>query len=314
MGVCTPQGSLIADLFWASSGLEPPWCVCARYLASSTHPGGAQVPTWPQDPLWAPLARTEQGQRGVLGRGAWGKGAWNDCPRAEAPRDVPRGSGLSGTGGPGAHIAPELHGMARHCTAPWLSTALPSTAQFGTTCMVWHRSSQGTAQLRTALHGTTRHSLALFGTAQHSLALRGTAQHPSHAQHPWPCLALPCSHQHRTARHGTKPLALAAALVARRCMARLGSAWHSLVLPRAVLHGLAPLSCTQHGSARLSTAGLSLAVPQPHTGLLALAHLGLAQLAGHGTARFGSAWFILVQHGLARLVLPWLGTAHHAMP
>lgn len=314
MGVCTPQGSLIADLFWASSGLEPPWCVCARYLASSTHPGGAQVPTWPQDPLWAPLARTEQGQRGVLGRGAWGKGAWNDCPRAEAPRDAPRGSELSGTGGLRAHIAPELHGTARHCTAPPHRPALHSLAPrawFGTG---HHRARHSSALHCMALHGTARHGLALFGTAQHSLALHGTAQHPGHAQHPWPCLAWPCSHHHRTAWHGTKPLALAAALVARHCVARLSSAWHNLVLPRAVLHGLAPLSCTQHGSAQLSTAGLSLAVPQPHTGLLALAHLGLAQLAGHGTARFGSAWFILVQHGLARRVLPWLGTAHHAMP
>lgn len=304
MGVCTPQGSLIADSFWASSGSEPPWCVCARYLAASTHPEGAQVPTWPQDPLRAPLARTEQGQRGVwgVGRGVWVSSV--TAPEQRHPEMSPGGQGSVALGDQG-HTVPQncmaWHGTAQHHRSAPHRPALHSRAWLGTMCMIWHRSSHGTAQLHTALHGTARHGLALFGTAQHGLALHGTARHPSRAQHPWPCLAWPCSHQHRTARHGAKPLALAAA---RHCMARLSLAWHSLVLLRAALHGLAPLSCTQHGSARVSTAGLSLALPQPHTGLLALAHLGLAQLAGHGTARFGSAWLVLVQHG----------TAHHAMP
>lgn len=198
MGVCTPQGSLIADLFWASSGLEPPWCVCARYLASSTHPGGAQVPTWPQDPLWAPLARTEQGQRGVLGRGAWGKGAWNDCPRAEAPRDVPRGSGLSGTGGPGAHSAPELHGMARHCTAPPHRPAphsLAPRAWFGTG---HHRAWHSSALHCMALHGTVRLCLALLNTVWPRVARLSTP-----AMHSTPGPAWPCPAPTITAQPGT---------------------------------------------------------------------------------------------------------------
>lgn len=346
MGVCTPQGSLIAGSFCASSALEPPRCVRARYLAASTHTEGAQVPTWPQDPLWAPLARTEQGQRGVLGHGI-------RVPRVTAPEQrhpemSPVGQGSVALGDRG-HTVPQnrmawhsaarhhssppawlglawhcraRHGsglqdglaQARHCTAPSLSTALLSTAQL---CMAWHRSSHGTAQLRTALHGTALHgtalhSSALLGTAQHGLALRGMAQHPgrAHAACTAPMaplgLALLTPALHGPALYEAPCLGSSLSSSALRGTAQLGMARPGAAQSSAAWAGTAQfhparLGTGQHCWAQPGSARLSLALVQLCTGLLALAKLvqPLQDMAWLGLARLGLAWSSTAWHALA---------------